>query len=339
MNSVDEERQLVQLLAELIDISSPTGEERKIGEYLEQVLKNLGLEVSRQTVGPHRFNLVARSSERARVLLCTHMDTVLPQLPFSADQGVIRGRGACDAKGAMAAMISAAETVLRRGPAGIGLLFLVGEEEDSDGARKAADLDLDSEYVILGEPTENKVATGQKGTLVFRVEVSGKAAHSACPEKGRSAINVLVKLLDGWINEDWGADPVIGRNTLNIGRVSGGVGPNVVAPDAVAEGIFRVGTTTAAVRERLFADQGDDILIRVLSSSEPMRLHVPVGVETTVAPFGSDAPYLQPLGKVIMLGPGSIEHAHSLGEQVTIDQLVDARDQYVKLIEQLGNLG
>jgi len=98
-----------------------------------------------------------------------------------------------------------------------------------------------------------------------------------------------------------------------------------------------VGTSSEIVKERLLAYECDDIAIKVLSSSEPMQLHVPVGVATTVVSFGSDAPYLQSLGKVVMLGPGSIEHAHGPDEQITVDQLISARDQYVNLIEKLSN--
>jgi acetylornithine deacetylase len=338
MNWVDKERKLVQLLTRLIDISSPTGEEEGIGEYLEVVLTEMGLEVNRQSLGHNRFNLLATTGGSIRILLCTHMDTVLPHLPSSQVGEIIRGRGACDAKGSMAAMISAAEKLLGRGKSELGLLFVVGEEKDSDGARKAAELKLSSEYVILGEPTENKVATGQKGTIVFQVEVSGKAAHSACPEKGRSAIHSLVELIRNWITADWGVDPIIGSNTLNIGRIGGGVGANVIAAKAVAEGIFRIGTSSEIVKEQLLAYECEDVSIKVLSSSEPMQLHVPVGVDTTVVSFGSDAPYLQSLGKVVMLGPGSIEYAHGPDEQITVNQLVSARDQYVNLIEKLSNL-
>jgi acetylornithine deacetylase len=263
------------------------------------------------------------------------MDTVSPNLPISLDGEVIRGRGACDAKGALAAMISASEELLARGCTQVGLLILVGEERDSDGAREAASLEIGSKYVVLGEPTNNTVATSQKGTLVFRVEASGKAAHSACAEKGRSAIHSLIKLINDWTSSDWGADPVIGPNVLNIGHIQGGVGANVVAPKAFAEGIFRIGTSLAGIRERLLTYESEDISIKVLSSSEPMQLFVPAGFKTSVASFGSDAPYLQSLGRIVMLGPGSIEHAHSPDEQITKSQLVSARELYVNLAQQL----
>jgi acetylornithine deacetylase len=295
----------------------------------------MGLEVSRQELNETRFNLLARAGSGCRVLLCTHLDTVLPHLPVSYTGEVIRGRGACDAKGALASMVSAAEILLREGITELGLLFVVGEEKDSDGAREAAKLELDSEYVVLGEPTGNTVAAGQKGSIVFRVEATGLAAHSACPDRGRSAIHRLVELAAKWTTDDWETDPMLGRNTLNIGRIRGGVGANVISAKAFAEGIFRIGTSSARVAERLMAFQDDDLSIEILSSSEPMQLHVPVGFDTSVASFGSDAPYLKPLGKVVMLGPGSIEHAHSADEQISVSQLTAARELYVRLTKQL----
>jgi acetylornithine deacetylase len=335
MNWVDKERKLTQLLVDLIDIPSPTGHEGRIGEFLEQVLTGLGLRVMRQELSQNRFNLLARTDSKCRVLLSSHMDTVLPHLPSSHTGEIIRGRGACDAKGALVSMIAAAENLLEERVSELGLLFVVGEEKDSDGARQAGELELDSEYVILGEPTDNTVATGQKGSIVFRVEVTGVAAHSACPDKGRSAIHSLVELIGRWTSEDWGTDPLIGQNSLNVGRINGGVGANVISADAFAEGVFRIGTDAAKVRKRLLACEGEDISIQILSSSEPMRLHVPAGFDRSVASFGSDAPYLRSLGKVIMLGPGSIEHAHGSDEQVSVGQLVAARELYVNLTKQL----
>ena len=337
MNRVIGDQRLLQLLKDLVRIPSPTGSEGRIGGFLEGVLQEMGFTVTRQELRADRFNLLATTQADPKVLLCTHMDTVLPQLPYSETENLIRGRGACDAKGAMAAMISAAESILAERHAGIGLLFVVGEEKDSDGARRAAELELNSEYVVLGEPTGNRAAKAQKGTLVFRLEVLGKAAHSACPQKGRSAIHELIKLVGDWIAADWGGDPIIGPNTLNIGQINGGVGANVVAAGAWADGIFRLGTGSAEVNERLLSYAGKNVLIRILSSSEPVELYVPPGVDSTIVSFGSDAPYLQPLGKVVMLGPGSIEHAHGPDEMITVDELVSARNQYISLIEKLSS--
>jgi acetylornithine deacetylase len=336
MKREDAECKLVELLTSLIDIPSPTGKEGEIGEYLEGLLTDMGLEVKRQELGQGRFNIEARAGEKVSVLLCTHMDTVLPHLPSSQSGETIYGRGACDAKGAIAAMISAVERVLSRGSAQPGLLFVVGEEKDSDGARKAAQLSQNVDYVVLGEPTDGKIAAGQKGAIVFRTKVAGKAAHSACPEQGSSAIHTLARLVHQWTTLDWGADPVLGPNTLNIGRIEGGVGHNVIAAEAVAEGIFRIGCSSAAVKKRLLEFETDHVSIEILSSSEPMHLHVPEEFDTTVASFGSDAPHLKSLGEIVMIGPGSIQHAHGPNEQITVDQLVSVRDQYVNLIEQLS---
>lgn len=336
MNEADKKEKLIQLLTSLIDISSPTGKEGRLGEYLEDVLKRMGFRVTRQHLSQDRFNLLARKDSRCRVLFCTHLDTVSPQLPSSLSGGVIRGRGACDAKGALAAMVLAAKQLLEEGAAEPGLLFVVGEEKDSDGARRAAELEVESEYLILGEPTNNRVAAGQKGSLVFRIEVVGQSAHSACPEKGKSAIHTLVELLGDWTSLDWGDDPEFGPNLLNIGKIQGGVGANVVSAEASAEGIFRIGTTLSEIEQRVLNSRREDVSIRILSSSNPVRLHVPAGFETSVVSFGSDAPYLEPLGKVVMIGPGSIEFAHSPDEQIAVNQLLAAQELYVKLAKQLA---
>ena len=336
MNCVGNEQEQLSILESLIRIPSPSGEEQGIGRFLESELAATGLEVTRQKVSSSRFNLLATTTCQPRVLLCTHMDTVEPYIPHSATDEVVRGRGACDAKGAMAAMISAAKKAIAEGVSELGLLFVVGEETDSIGAKKAAGLELASEFVILGEPTEGRLARGQKGTLVFRINVVGAEAHSACPEEGRSAVHLLTGILGDWLATEWGKDPVLGENTLNVGRLEGGVGANVIAGWASAEGIFRVGSNCAELKKKVLSYENENISVDILSSSEPMELHVPDGFQSIVAPFGSDAPYLSPLGRVLMLGPGSIRVAHSKEEQVEIRELIAARDQYVNLVKLLS---
>jgi acetylornithine deacetylase len=238
----------------------------------------------------------------------------------------------------MAAMISAVGRAIAEGVSHAGLLFVVGEEHDSIGAKQAALLEIDSEFIILGEPTRGLLASGQKGTLVFRVRASGVEAHSACPDKGQSAIHLLTEMLAGWFRKDWEEDAAFGKNTLNVGRIDGGVGANVIAGKASAEGIFRVGTSCADLREKVLSFENENIIVEILSSSEPLELYVPAGFRSIVVPFGSDAPYLKPLGRILMLGPGSIEFAHSEAEHVAIRELISTRDQYVNLIKLLGDL-
>lgn len=326
---------IVALLEELIDIQSPTGQEKEVSDRVAEQLSELGLSIDRQQVDGDRCNLLAATDAKPRVLLSTHLDTVLPHFRSSRRGNVIRGRGACDAKGAIASMIGAARDLLDQGVTSFGLLFVVGEEKDSDGARSAARLPLGSEYVILGEPTEGRLAAGQKGTIVFRLHVEGQEGHSAYPELGRSAVHQLINLLNLWQETNWGQNAEMGTNTLNIGTITGGTGANVIAGEATAEGIMRLATPSGPVLTRMRSVLPDTATLTVVSSSEPMRLFVVDGFNQSIVSFGSDAPYMKPLGKILMLGPGSIRYAHSNDEQVTSEELQEARTLYVQLVKEL----
>jgi acetylornithine deacetylase len=192
---------------------------------------------------------------------------------------------------------------------------------------------LRAEYVILGEPTGNLIASAQKGTLVFRVIIRGVSGHSALPSSGRSALHRMVSVVQGWLDSDWGSDPVRGETTLNIGTIRGGVAANVIAPGCEAEGIFRLSGPASETESKLKSDYADDpdISIEILSSSEPLDLMEVPGFEHTVVAFGSDAPFLAGMGKVVMSGPGSISHAHSSEEQVELRELLEGVEVYHRL--------
>jgi acetylornithine deacetylase len=329
----------VSLVRELVDLPSPTGEEGPVGELLAGWLTDLGFRVLRQPVEAGRFNVLATTEVPPRVLLCTHLDTVSPHLPFRDDGQCLRGRGTCDAKGALAAMLTASHRLLADGEGRFGLLFVVGEEMDSVGARRASQLAIGCRYVLLGEPTDNRLAAAQKGTLVFRLQAEGRAGHSAQPESGRSAVHRLVGLLGEWLDREWGAQSKLGATTVNFGVLGGGEGANVIAPRAWAEGIFRVAGSTAELGESIRAVLPDWASIEVLSASESLELATLPGFETCVVSFGSDAPYLCPLGDVLMAGPGSIRHAHADDEQVDRKELVEAAALYVDLVKALLKRG
>ncbi|HUV12261.1 MAG TPA: M20/M25/M40 family metallo-hydrolase [Acidobacteriota bacterium] len=328
------EQARIELLETLVNIPSLTGSEGEVGRHLERLLEKIGFRVQRQFVDSERFNVIATTAKPPKLLFCTHMDTVRPHFNFSREGEILYGRGVCDAKGSMTAMIAAAEELIRRGHEEIGLLFVVGEELDSDGAKKAAELDLDPNYIILGEPTENTVAIAQKGTLVFRVRSSGQPGHSAYP-RGPSAIHILVGALNRLTLEDWGQDPTLGETTLNIGRIEGGEGPNVVAASAVAEGIFRVAGSVEEIMDRLARILGSELELDILSSSEPVFLTSVEGIDETVVSFGSDAPYLQELGKVVLMGPGSIQNAHRPDETIQVPEITRASENYCAVAMQL----
>ena len=327
------ENRITSLLEKLVNMESITGNEQGVSGFLCSWLKNAGYDVGLQEVADNRCNILA-SRGNPRILFCTHMDTVAPYIPFSSDGQILRGRGTCDAKGSMAAMLLAGERLAAEGRDDIGFLFVAGEETNSDGAKKARELGLDVEYIILGEPTDNRVAAAQKGTLVFRAGVKGLAGHSALPSSGRSAVHKMSALIKAWLDADWKIDPERGANTLNIGTIRGGTAPNVIAPGCVAEGIFRVATSVNEVLETMTREIGgdEDVIVEILSSSEPLNLTKVPGVEHTVVSFGSDAPFLTGIGKVIMCGPGSIKYAHSLEEQISTGELLEGIEKYCGIV-------
>src|SRR3989454_1995484 len=210
-----------ELTKQLMSIGSITGTEGEVGEFLSSYLGNLGYKVERQNVTPDRFNVLAFAGD-ARVVMCTHIDTVPPMLPVREDNDFLYGRGACDTKGIIAAMLEAGDRLRRAGIVNFGYLFVVGEETDSIGAKTANRMKWSTEYVVVGEPTQNQLARAQKGTLMVNLSVAGRAAHSGYPDLGVSAIENLWSVLQDCRTAEWGNDPVFGKGTFNIGLFNGG---------------------------------------------------------------------------------------------------------------------
>jgi len=322
---------MLELLTQWIDIPSPTGEETAFADALCYWLTSHGYALQQQPVSEGRYNIVAMAGPSARVLFCTHLDTVRPHIPSRLTAGTIWGRGSCDAKGILLAMLLAGETLRRRGVDRFGFLFVVGEERDSDGAKAAAASGLQCDYVVLGEPTDNQLVRHQKGAVVFQVAATGTAGHSGYPESGSSAIHKLLPILQQWLQTDWGHDPVLGATTLNIGRVQGGRAVNVMADAAEAEGIFRLTVDPQTILAQLQSVIEPSVTIRILSASPPQHLFTPPDRSGIVVSFGSDAAYLQPIGKVLMVGPGSIHQAHRETEHIHTADILAAIDLYADL--------
>jgi acetylornithine deacetylase len=329
--------ELLELTRQLVNINSITPNERHVSAFiLEQLslLTNLYPgSVERIEVDPGRFNLFAHWGNPT-VTLSTHMDTVPPFVPLREDEKFIWGRGACDAKGIIASMMIAAESLLSEGVRSFGLLFVVGEERDSAGAIAAGKLPRGSRYLINGEPTENKMALGSKGALRYEIRTNGKAAHSAYPELGHSAIEDLLECLIEVRRIPLASDPLLGRSTLNIGTVTGGQAPNVVADFARAELMFRLVGDPAAVREgmeRAVAGRGE--LTEVLYS-EALKLEIPEGFPSTVVSYTTDIPFLRGAwGRPFLIGPGSIEVAHTQEERIAKEDLHAAVRIYSRLVK------
>ncbi|HJR09114.1 MAG TPA: M20/M25/M40 family metallo-hydrolase [Pyrinomonadaceae bacterium] len=328
---------LFALTRRLIDIPSPSGEEDAATRFLASHLESLNYKVELQEIAPQRANIIATASDRPRLFFSTHIDTVPPVIASDEDETHIYGRGSCDAKGIIAAQIFAAERLRREGVDEIGLLFTVDEELGSLGARAANDHALASTctYLINGEPTENKLASGSKGSLRLRLTSAGRAAHSAYPEHGESAIEHLLDVLEDVRRIAWPQDDFFGATTCNIGTLNGGTRPNIIPAAASAELQIRLVTDAARVKEQLERAVGDRARIEYLSVAEPVRLFAPENFASEVVRFTTDIPYLPNWGTPLLLGPGSILDAHTAHERIGKGELSDAVELYVRLARTL----
>ena len=332
-------RDLFAFTRSLVDIDSTTGSERQVGDFLAAHLAALASRFSghfeRISAAPARDNLFLSFGDPV-VTLSTHLDTVPPFFPSREDDDNIIGRGSCDAKGIAAAMLAAAESLLASGARNLALLFVVGEERDSLGARAAAASPRGSRFLINGEPTENLLALGSKGALRFELTARGKLAHSAYPELGHSAIHSLLDVLYNIRCIPLPEDPLLGPTTLNVGVISGGRAPNVIADQACAEIMFRVVADPSLLREAVHALIPSGVEAREVLFTPAIRLTPFDGLPTTVVAFTTDIPFFQGAwGKPFLIGPGSIHVAHTSHEFIPKKQLTDAVDIYARMVRQL----
>jgi acetylornithine deacetylase len=328
---------VIELTRKLIDMPSVTGEEKLVGVFLQSHLESLGYSVDLQEVEKDRFNVIATTSVWARVVLSTHMDTVPPHIPSSENEEKIFGRGACDAKGIIAAQIMAAERLRKEGTQGVGLLFTVDEEQGSAGAQVAnrSPLAQSPEYLINGEPTDNKLAAATRGSLRLKLRTKGRAAHSAYPEQGESAIEKMLDVLASVRKCEWPKDALPGETTCNIGVIRGGTRPNVVSEEASAELQLRLVSKAGPVKSMLADAIAGRAEIEYLSEHEPVSLQTIAGFEQCVVRFTTDIPYLSQWGRPLLLGPGSILNAHTDHEFVEKQELDRAVDLYARLVRAL----
>ena len=327
------------MVRELVDLESITENEKQVGEYLLHYLSGLaagsGGRAEAMAVTPERFNVYAEWGT-PDVVLSTHMDTVPPFFASSEDAEHIYGRGACDAKGIIAAMIAAAEKLIESGTRNFGLLFVVGEERNSAGAEVAARVSRGARYLINGEPTESKVALGSKGILRYEIAAAGKMAHSAYPELGESAIEKLLDVLEAIRRMPLPEDPVLGKTTLNIGTISGGRAPNIIPDAAKAELAIRLVSDARRVDEALRAAIGNRAEVREILTLPAMHFAALDGFPTSVVAFTTDIPVLSPAwGEPFLFGPGSIHVAHTLEERVPKKQLLEAIQIYQEMVKHL----
>ncbi len=317
----------VALARQLIDIDSTTGQEGEVAAVLARYLRERGYSVLEQPLEGGRTNVIAAIGE-PRLVFSTHFDCVPPFFPSREEQGVLYGRGSADAKGILAAQVAAAERLRASGETRVGLVFVAGEERGSDGAMAANRVASRSEFLINGEPTDNRLGAATRGVYRVRLKATGRAAHSGYPDLGESAIDKLIDALQRMRTLAWPADDVLGKTHYTVGLINGGIAPNVVSPAAEAEVVFRSVGDHAVLRQLLH--ETVDALVKVEEVLEvpPVRLRTIDGFETAVFAYTTDIPFLTRWGIPLLLGPGSILVAHTDREHVRIAELEAAVGLY-----------
>jgi acetylornithine deacetylase len=332
----------VALARQLIDIDSTTGREGVVASWLAGFLRQRGYAVLEQPLGgadvapsdTRRFNVIAAAGEPSLVF-STHFDCVPPFFPSRLEGDLLYGRGACDAKGIVAAQIAAAERLRSEGESRVGLVFVAGEERGSDGAMAANTIASPSKFLVNGEPTDNRLGLATRGVYRVRIRTRGRAAHSGYPELGESAIEKLIDVLHEMREADWPADDLLGTTHYTVGLIKGGVAPNVIPPEAEAEVIFRSVSEHDRIRRTLrHLVNGRGEIDEVLEVP-PVRLRTVEGFETAVFSYTTDVPFLAKWGTPLLLGPGSIHVAHTDREHVRIPELLKGVDLYVTLARTL----
>ena len=313
----------------LINIDSTTGHEAEAGAWLAAELRALGYTVVEQPLDRGCANVIATLDPPA-VVFSTHFDCVPPFFPSRVENGRLYGRGSCDAKGILAAQVAAAERLRKSGERRVGLLFVAGEERGSDGAMAANGVAPGSSFLINGEPTDNRLGLFTRGVLRLRLRAAGRAAHSAVPEYGESAIDKLIDALVALRSIPLPSDPELGSTFYSVGLIEGGIAPNVVSPHASAEVVFR---TIGPPEDILQAIRPLD---RLVTSEEILRvahvrMHTVPGFQTAVFPFTTDVPFLGRWGAPLLFGPGSILVAHTSEEHLALDEMDRAIDAYEQL--------
>lgn len=333
-------RLAVDQLLRLMAADSTSGREEPAIAVMLELARELGLPAERLPAGPGRDNVLIGHGA-PEIVLCTHLDTVPPFIPGRLVDGVVWGRGACDAKGVAIAMLHALDLVRAASPdVRASCLFVVGEETDHLGAKAVvASGRFGPRHVLLGEPCGMTPAVGQKGLLKVRLAASGKSGHSAYPEVGISATHRLVRVLATLLETRWPSDPTLGETTVNVGLLGGGVAANVIAASAEATLLFRCAAPVDSVRAALgdlLAADGGDISFFELSRSEPIDFDHLGESPGPAVPFNTDASLMLELGaRVSLMGPGDMRCAHSEREHLAVADLEDGIRRYAEALARL----
>lgn len=323
----------VALTRALVDIDSTTGLEAEAGRWLVDYLRGLGYSVTTQPVDDTRFNVLATLGP-IHVVLTTHFDCVPPFFPSRIEGDRLYGRGSCDAKGILAAQVGAVEQLRRDGETRVGLLFVVGEERGSDGAKTANESANGCRFLIDGEPTESQLGLATRGMLRLKLKATGRAAHSSFPELGESAIDKLLDVLVELRSVNLPSNALLGATHYTVGLISGGVAPNVVSPSAEAELMFRTVSDGSEIR-RVLRPLESKVSIEHVLEAPPVRMTTVPGYHAVVFPYTTDIPFLSAWGQPVLFGPGSIHVAHTADEFISIPELQAAVSHYVTIARHL----
>jgi len=333
----------IGLTRELCAIESTTYREGPVGDFLAEFLAGRGWKVEKTAVaqpaesgiGEPRWNVYGGPAEgKPDLVFSTHMDTVPPHIPFTEDAEWMYGRGVSDAKGIIAAQVAAAEA-LRAAGFCVGLLFVVGEERDSAGAKAANLAPKGSRFLIDGEPTDNRLAIASKGALRVCLRAHGKMAHSAYPELGESAVHKLVQVLAKLLALDLPVTEDVGPSTLNVGQVHGGHAPNVIADKAEAQVLVRLVGDSAPIRAAILEAAKGLAEVDFTLEIPFVRLRAVEGLPTMVAKFTTDVPQLSNWGEPLLLGPGNIHVAHTPQEKLAKKEQLAAVQLYIEVAKRL----
>ena len=351
----------IRLFIDTLNIDSTSGRERELADFLSDRLLTPANKLER-----FEDNLLF-SWGKPDVLFCTHLDTVPPFiLPTSDSDGIIRGRGTCDAKGQIFAMWEACKALEAKGYDGFGLLLLSGEETGSYGAKAFRDQHPGAEWVVVGEPTDNCMATAAKGTKSFQVTFTGEAFHSGYPEHGLSAVEMFNDFMNALRSIRFPHDGVLGDTTWNIGKLVSDNPQNILSPSLTCRVYFRttfesdemvcnimknIAGPDAKLRfGRPKAQDGSDIVakdvapwqkamsVQAFGGDSPTRFETFEGFQTKPVSFGSDAPQLTNCPRKILCGPGSILVAHRPDEHILLADIEAAVGNYVRIFENIKQL-
>lgn len=349
----------------ILSIDSTSGKEGELADILTVELAAPGRKVEAFEVGDGTKNILV-SWGAPKVVFCSHLDTVPPYIPPTSDDAGFYGRGSCDAKGQIFAMYEACKVLESRGYDGFGLLLLAGEETGSFGAKAFREQHPGAEWVIVGEPTDNYMASASKGTKSFEVTFEGKAFHSGYPEYGMSAIEMFNDFMNALRSIGFPYDPVLGDTTWNVGKLVSDNPQNILSDRLSCRVYFRttfesdemvcnvmknIAGEDARLRfGRRRVQDGSDMVakdaaqwqkcmkVKAFGGDSPTRYETLDGFPARPVAFGSDAPQLTNFRRKILCGPGSILVAHRPEENIALADLETAKDNYVLMYETLVNI-